>query len=443
MLIPTLAAAALLVAGLRLAPNEVQRVLAVSPLQAIGALSYSLYLWHWPFIVAAGWWLGDGTGSVSPWLGVAAVAASVTPAVVAYRFVERPLHHSTRLARSIGWSFATAAICMAVGVSAGSTLRAAVPDDQVVAATNPQPLPDGAPTSPSNEPDGGASPSGALVLGDDPASDRDGLVVDVAAAIVPSPVAALEDAPTLGGERCMATLDGVELVTCEYGAADAETVVAIVGDSKMHQWLPALQWIADERDWRLLTFLKSSCPLVRVPVERDGVAFEECRIYNELRFAALADPEIDIVVVTHRTGAAWLPGESAATARAVFVDDLRAIWSDFERQGRDVIVLLDNPAPLGQVPDCVESHRTELSRCAFDREEGLARSGNSAQAEAAMGVPGVTIVDPTDWVCPGELCPAVIGNVLVYRQGSHLTATYVRSLAPRLQLMIPVGIGTE
>jgi hypothetical protein len=45
---------------------------------------------------------------------------------------------------------------------------------------------------------------------------------------------------------------------------------------------------------------------------------------------------------------------------------------------------------------------------------------------------GVGIVDLFDAICPTERCPAVIGNVLIYRQGSHLTDTYVRSMTPRL-----------
>jgi hypothetical protein len=59
-------------------------------------------------------------------------------------------------------------------------------------------------------------------------------------------------------------------------------------------------------------------------------------------------------------------------------------------------------------------------------------------------VSGVEAVDIRDWICPGDACPAVIGNVLVYRRGSHLTATYVRSLAPRLDTLLaitPTGEG--
>ncbi|GAB3996067.1 hypothetical protein GCM10029992_15030 [Glycomyces albus] len=47
------------------------------------------------------------------------------------------------------------------------------------------------------------------------------------------------------------------------------------------------------------------------------------------------------------------------------------------------------------------------------------------------GVPAnVAFADLTPYVCPDAQCPPVIGNVLTYRDASHLTATFSASLAP-------------
>ena len=43
------------------------------------------------------------------------------------------------------------------------------------------------------------------------------------------------------------------------------------------------------------------------------------------------------------------------------------------------------------------------------------------------------VADMTPWVCPRGTCPAVVGDVLVYRVGSHLTATYALTAAPYLE----------
>jgi hypothetical protein len=44
----------------------------------------------------------------------------------------------------------------------------------------------------------------------------------------------------------------------------------------------------------------------------------------------------------------------------------------------------------------------------------------------------VRVIDLDDAICPTDKCAAVIGGVIVYRDSNHLTATYVQSLAPRL-----------
>jgi hypothetical protein len=46
--------------------------------------------------------------------------------------------------------------------------------------------------------------------------------------------------------------------------------------------------------------------------------------------------------------------------------------------------------------------------------------------------PRSPLVDLTDWICPVPRCPVAIGNVAIHRAGDHLTATYVRTLAPVL-----------
>ena len=42
---------------------------------------------------------------------------------------------------------------------------------------------------------------------------------------------------------------------------------------------------------------------------------------------------------------------------------------------------------------------------------------------------GVRAIDLTDAICGPDRCAPVVGNVVVYRDNNHLTATYVRMLA--------------
>src|SRR5699024_4050144 len=98
------------------------------------------------------------------------------------------------------------------------------------------------------------------------------------------------------------------------------------------------------------------------------------------------------------------------------------------------------PSPGEQsVYECVASHLQDMRPCAFDRADGIARSGQPTQLAAVDEVPGVLTVDLTASICPEEMCVPVIGNVLIYRQGSHLTDSYVRTLTDPLgRQLVPI-----
>jgi len=93
-LLPVLSTSLLLAAGA--AVDRRHTILANPAMVRIGDWSYSIYLWHWPFIVFA-----IALGLWQPaWL-VLAATASFIPAVVSYRFVEQPLRRwSPTLTRS-------------------------------------------------------------------------------------------------------------------------------------------------------------------------------------------------------------------------------------------------------------------------------------------------------------------------------------------------------
>src|SRR6188472_1033887 len=62
-------------------------VLNTPPFQTLGRLSYSWYLWHWPFLVFA----AALTPTITVAGKVAAVVASLAVAGISYRFVENPI----------------------------------------------------------------------------------------------------------------------------------------------------------------------------------------------------------------------------------------------------------------------------------------------------------------------------------------------------------------
>ena len=54
--------------------------------------------------------------------------------------------------------------------------------------------------------------------------------------------------------------------------------------------------------------------------------------------------------------------------------------------------------------------------------------------------PNVLPLDLTDGMCNDTTCPAVVGNITVYHDWHHLSATYVRSLTAELQRQMQAAL---
>jgi hypothetical protein len=103
--------------------------------------------------------------------------------------------------------------------------------------------------------------------------------------------------------------------------------------------------------------------------------------------------------------------------------------------GAAVALIEDVPHPNKNIPQCVSRSLDHLEKCATPRSKAL--DYPKVNTRAANQVEGVRLIDPTPVACTEKKCPAVIGDVLVYRNGAHLTATYVRTLTPWLDKQLP------
>ena len=88
-------------------------------MRAIGRVSYSWYLWHWPVLVLAGALLGHPLGLAAR---LAAVLISGGLAVLTLRFIENPLrfavlHSPVCRSRSLALGGAATAVAVCVGVA--------------------------------------------------------------------------------------------------------------------------------------------------------------------------------------------------------------------------------------------------------------------------------------------------------------------------------------
>lgn len=408
-LVPTLGAAAVLYAGWTGTPAGPVRVLGTAPMVWIGGLSYSLYLWHWPVLVLSEWTF-DGLGATQQAL---AVALAVVPAWLSHRFLENPIHHSRTLAARTRPVLALGLALSAVGALAALPLAQASSPFRTSPIAGPRPA---------------IETLGAATLTSPPSTDPGNYAVDDWEWLTPDPQLAGEDRPRADVDRCQVDRLVEDPVTCVFGVSGGATTVALVGDSKAMQWLPALERLAPDRGWRIVTYGKSACAFAAGRAQNEGRPYPACdewnrRVVDRLR----ADPP-DLVLTSGYAATAW---DGAHATSAALVAGLADRWSALRGAGIPVVVLGDSPVSPNDLDVCTARHPHELSRCAFARDRAVAGSGLPAQREASTAS-ATPLVDLTEWICPVERCPVAIGNVAIHRAGDHLTATYVRTLAPVL-----------
>ncbi len=411
-LLPTLGTACLIFAGSSIYAQAVGApawLLSLRPVRHVGRISYSWYLWHWPALIfAAAIW-----GPLSVAAGLAVVAVSWVPSVLSHVWVEDPIRLSRVLALRPNRALAVGAACMAIGIGAGVLLTAAQPQLQTA------PL---------------AQVKGAAALAEQPEPQQS------AKAVRPNPLRASADRSRAYYDGCLVGIDGTNSNRCLYGDPEGKHTVILFGDSHAMQYFPALEELANHHHWRLITLTKAECTPGEVKI-RSMVAdreYSQCDAWREesLRRIEMGNPKTATVIMSGDTvytpygpEGEELSGEAGAAAlQAGYLSTLRRIHD----AGLRTVVIKDTPASASDVPGCVSEDLQHLESCAFPRVHDR---DLEFDARAAREAPDTKLIDIDPEICPQELCRAVIGNALVYRDKSHLTATFARTLAP--------GIGRE
>ena len=416
-LVPVLACALVIWAGsgpvLRGMPDPLLRL---RPVQWLGDISYSVYLWHWPLIVLAPFALGvDGLSTPHLLLVLVATLALAWATKV---LVEDPVRRAPALVRRrplVTFAAVVASMSLVAGVAGGTWLYIEKrTDDSATQAT----------ILAAEDPDC----FGAAAMTQDPGTcDEPDSVAD----IVPDRTVGVGDAAIDSELGCRANSGDTEVPVCTLAEGEGMRV-ALVGDSHAEHWAPALTVLAEENGWTLDTYLKGGCAFSTVLRADDAEVSEgTCATWNDDVVARLADGGYDLIVTSQATGReyAGAPGESSAEAAARgFAERWRQAR---ESTGATVVAIRDTPAMPFNVPECVsglDAPATELGECTARDAEALLEDPQAAGAKAA----DVPFLDLTEYFCRDGECPSVIGSVIVYRDEAHLGGTYSRSLAPFL-----------
>jgi peptidoglycan/LPS O-acetylase OafA/YrhL len=386
-LIPVFATATLLVAGAAGVPVGASRMLAHPVLQWFGRLSYSWYLWHWPLLVYAEVFFPRNSG----YGRVLVATVSLLAAFLTYRVLENPIRTQRGLIRRPVFT-----LCLAAGLSLFSvsicllSLR--------------------------------LSQKSALMPG-----QRILLAVTE------------ENSPV--SRECMAIFRETQVRECVFGDRSAATTVALFGDSHAAHWFPALEQIADERKWKIVTILKASCPTADVPVynprlERVETECAEWRVAALERILKLGP---DLVVISNSTGyikTANSTGGYSVTSVTEWQEGTRRTLAALDRAAIPTVVLYDVPVQRIDVPTCLSrvlAHQWYPEAwCTSSRTEALDSQVLRTEQAAVSGLRSVRLLDFSDVFCDVSTCKVEIQGVPIYRDRGHLNSVFARKLAPLL-----------
>jgi peptidoglycan/LPS O-acetylase OafA/YrhL len=406
-LLPTAGAAALIGAGASRARSAPIRSLSTRPAGYVGRISYALYIWHWPVLVFA----GPRTAAA----GVAVVLASALPAIVTHRWIEEPLRRSRFHVRRPRLTLGAAIACPVFAVGCSIALSSTIASPHALTADEVE---------------------GAAQLA------RTHAIQTSASGLRPTPREADADRGRSYEDGCLVLERAMTSPPCVYGDRRSATTVVLFGDSHAMQFFPALDRVARSRHWRLVQLTKSGCPPppVRVVYALSGRDYRECRVWREYALRRIERQERPALVVA-ASSAHYdvIDGSGRRTGRDAGARALAGAYGGVLRRLRGVAphvaVISDTPRPPLDVPSCVSQSMHDLRRCAFAPHAALARARIVSAAIAR--VPGISVIDPAGRLCLARLCPAVIGDVLVYRNSGHLTASFVETLDRWLARRLP------
>lgn len=364
----------------------VDRVLGLRLMQRFGDVSYSWYLWHWPFVVLTTAAVQDD----AVWVKVLASLAALGAAVATYRWVENPVRFSPALRT---WR-RTAVVTLVIGlVVGGLTVTTRV--------------------------------AGAAVLEREPYATA----------------AATRVAPSYGCDAKTRTASDLEV--CLLGDVDASTTVMLLGDSHAMQWIPAFDAAAKDAGLRLAVRWRHGCPAAEVPVVQPSER-GSCTTFQEGSLRLVEDLRPDAVVVgqaqiyggrIQRDDGTRVHGQAALDVWETANDEL------FERLTElvpTVVAIEDNPK-LGLDPlECLTRPWPGLGDCSVSRDYAETSNGDLPRISAEIWATyGVTTWDGV-WseTCDDTRCRVGDLRHPVYMDYHHLSRDYVLSQVASVEQML-------
>ena len=406
------------------APN---RLLATAPFVSLGAMAYSLYLWHWPLLI---FWLSHtGHTQASFADGAAVLAVSGVLAWLTTKYVENPLRYRapanplpvvplrTRLRRPTMVLGSVVALLGVALTATSFTWREHV----TVERANGKEL---SGLSSFDYPGAHALLNHAKVP---------------KLPMRPTVLEAKRDIPKSTSDGCISDFNDTSVINCTYGDESATRTIALAGGSHAEHWVTALDLLGRQHNFKVVTYLKMGCPLTteKMPlVMGDNRPYPKCRQWNEQVMTKLIADHPDFVFTTSTRPWNIKPGD-------VMPGTYIGIWQRLSDNNIPILAMRDTPWLVRNgkpyfPADCLADGGNAIS-CGIKRSDVL--SPYNPTLDFVAQFPLLKPLDMSDAVCRKDFCRAVEGNVLLYHDSHHISTTYMRTMADELGRQIAAATG--
>ena len=270
-------------------------------MQWLGAISYPLYLWHWPALVLPSSALGRPLQIRERLL---CILSTIVLAHITSKFVEQPLRHRSFSAKkTYGFFATTTAVSLLAGVAIASTASSVI-----------------------------------KVKGTNYSFNLEQVVAK----------------PAVYGDGCHVNYGEVESGDCTYGEKGSATKVVLYGDSHAAQWFPTLEVLAREKGFELISLTKSACPSVDVPRSDQGAyKNSECDKWRENSVKRIQKIKPTAVILSSFQ---YFTEPRGYSSRAKWWNEgQRRLLADLQGSSRNLIYISDTPQPLRDIPNCLAS----------------------------------------------------------------------------------------
>jgi peptidoglycan/LPS O-acetylase OafA/YrhL len=410
------------------------RALGVRPMRVVGDWSYSLYLWHWPVLIIA----ERRVGALGFWRTAVCVVVVFVLSALTYRYVEQPFRSPRRLPTRRALALYPVAVAVVAAGALGGHYYSAYSSGAY--GDNPAITLQNFGVDDPSKFDLDNDPTVALVQASVIAARHH---MAIPSALTPDILTVRDDEPDVGA--CNYEKDSRDL--CPRGDTEADRSIVIFGNSHGRMWIPTFDKIGKELGYTTYYFVKPNCAASLVTVGElvpGSPPWPECDDFRSWALEQIAALHPALVVVSSSGPNPVLYDASGNRIPKDGVD--AAVQQGYADLFTRLSTTADRTALLRDVPkseelpdECLTESGNDLGDCLFTP---LAASVKDADiSEAAADETGTPVVDPTPWICWDGSCPAVVGDVLPYRDRGHLTTIYAASLAD--ELIAALGLTKE